>query len=166
MIKFKNIKQLLRTLSICLIFSLSYAHTATLQAKSYDSSTNQQTISNKQLECLTLAAYHESKGEGKQGMLAVINVTLNRVKDVRFPKTICGVVYQPSQYSWSKHKPKIKEPEQYALAKQLAQETLDGKHSDNTHRALYFNSLHIKPKGTICTVRIKGHSFYRPITDK
>lgn len=157
MLKFKNIKQLLRTLSICLIFSLSYAHTATLQAKSYDST---------QINCMAKNAYHEARSEGKQGMLAVINVTLNRVKDVRFPKTICGVVYQPSQYSWVKHKPKIKEPEQYSLAKQLAQEVLDGKHSDNTHRALYFNSLHIKPKGTICTVRIKGHSFYRPITDK
>ena len=70
----------------------------------------------------------------------------------------------PSFYfSWVKHNPKIKEKEQYERAKRLAQEVVDGKHKDASKGALYFNSLHKRPKGTVCTVRIGGHSFYKPI---
>ena len=120
--------------------------------------------SESEMKCLSLNAYFESKGESDAGMLAVIHTTLNRVKDARFPKTICGVVYQKSQYVWTKHNPKIKEKEQYERAKRLVQEVVEGKHKDNTRNALYFNSLHQRPKGTVCTVRIGGHSFYKPVT--
>jgi spore germination cell wall hydrolase CwlJ-like protein len=46
------------------------------------------------LECLTQAAYYEARGEGRDGMRAVAQVVLNRVRHSAFPKTICGVVYQ------------------------------------------------------------------------
>ena len=145
------------------VLALSVTLTATLQANSINDSSQAQTLSKVQIECLSKAAYHESKGESDKGMLAVIFTTLNRVKDNRFPKTVCGVVYQKSQYSWTKHNPKIKEKEQYERAKRLAQEVVEGKHKDNTQGALYFNSLHRKPSGTVCTVRIGGHSFYKPV---
>ena len=144
------------------VIVLSVTLTATLHAGSYDS-TQAQKLSNKQIECLSKVAYHEAKGESDKGMLAVIHTTLNRVKDNRFPKTVCGVVYQKSQYSWTKYNPKVKEQEQYARAERLAKEVVDGKHKDNTYGALFFNSLHRKPSGTVCTVRIGGHSFYKPI---
>ena len=158
-----KLKTLVRSISICLVFALLASITATLEAQSYPKQSEMQNLSKQQLECLSKAAYFESKGESDAGMLAVIHTTLNRVKDVRFPKTVCGVVYQPSQYSWTKHNPKIKEKEQYERAKRLAQEVVDGKHKDNTRNALYFNSLHRKPSGTVCTVRIGGHSFYKPV---
>ena len=146
------------------VLVLSVTLTATLQAKSINDSSQVQKLSKAQIECLSKAAYHEAKGESDKGMLAVIHTTLNRVKDNRFPKTVCGVVYQKSQHSWTKHNPKIKEKEQYERAKRLAQEVVDGKHKDNTRNALYFNSLHKQPKGTVCTTRIGGHSFYKPVT--
>ncbi|MBB5745064.1 cell wall hydrolase [Brevundimonas variabilis] len=46
------------------------------------------------LECLTQAAYYEARGEGRDGMRAVAQVVLNRVRHSAFPKTVCGVVYQ------------------------------------------------------------------------
>ncbi len=145
------------------VLVLSVTLTATLHANSYPKQSEMQNLSKQQLECLSLNAYHESKGESDKGMLAVIFTTLNRVKDNRFPKTVCGVVYQKSQHSWTKHNPKIKEKEQYERAKRLAQEVVDGKHKDVSGGAIYFNSLHRKPSGTVCTVRIGGHSFYKPI---
>lgn len=145
------------------VIVISLSLTATLQAESNTKQHQEQNLSKAQLECLSKAAYFESKGESDAGMLAVIHTTLNRVKDVRFPKTVCGVVYQKSQYSWVKHNPKIKEKEQYERAKRLSQEVVGGKHKDNTQGALYFNSLHRKPSGTVCTVRIGGHSFYKPV---
>jgi len=159
---FKHIQNYTRTLSICLVFGVSATFTATLQANSINDSSQVQKLSKSQIECLSNAAYHEAKGESDKGMLAVIHTTLNRVKDNRFPKTVCGVVYQKSQYSWTKYNPKVKEQEQYARAERLAKEVVAGKHKDNTYGALFFNSLHRKPSGTVCTVRIGGHSFYKP----
>lgn len=159
----KKLRKLSRVLAICLVFGSLSSVTAHVGAKSYDSGSYTQTLSKTQLECLSRVAYHESKGESDAGMLAVIHTTLNRVKDYRFPKTICGVVYQKSQYSWVKNNPKVKEKEQYERAERLAKEVVAGKHKDNTKGALFFNSLHRKPSGTVCTVRIGGHSFYKPV---
>ena len=48
------------------------------------------------LDCLTQVVYYEARGEGRDGMKAVAQVVLNRVRHPAFPKTICGVVYQGS----------------------------------------------------------------------
>lgn len=151
---FKQIQNYTRTLSICLVFILSFAVTATLQAESYDST---------QMNCLALVGYHEAKGESDRGMIAVMQVTMNRVKSEKFANTICGVVYQKSQYTWVKRSQKVKEKDQYERAKRLAYEVVNGKHHDISGKALFFNSLHKRPKGTVCTVRIGGHSFYKPV---
>lgn len=46
------------------------------------------------VECLALNMYHEARGEGLDGKLAVAHVTMNRVGHRSFPNTVCGVVYQ------------------------------------------------------------------------
>jgi len=43
--------------------------------------------------CMTYNIYHESRGEGELGRLAVAHLVRERVKDKRFPSTVCGVVY-------------------------------------------------------------------------
>ena len=52
-----------------------------------------------EVECLALNIYHEARNQPLVGKLAVAEVTLNRVKDDRFPDNICGVVYQGYYYS-------------------------------------------------------------------
>lgn len=151
-------------MALCLVFMLSASITATSQAGSINSNYQTQTISKQQLECLSKAAYFESKGESDAGMLAVIHTTLNRVKDARFPNTICGVVHQKSQFSWTKYNPKIKEKEQYERAKRLSQEAVAGKHKDNTKGALYF--VHVKINRNwleklTYTCTIGNHKFFK-----
>ncbi len=51
-------------------------------------------VSEKELWCLSTAIYFEARGESYRGQVAVAQVVLNRVKDHRYPDTICGVVYQ------------------------------------------------------------------------
>ena len=52
-------------------------------------------------ECLALNIYHEARSERTAGMWAVADVTINRVKSVAFPDTICEVVKQGPVYeSW------------------------------------------------------------------
>jgi spore germination cell wall hydrolase CwlJ-like protein len=60
------------------------------------------------IECLALNLYHEARGQGSAGLLGVSSVVLNRVKDKRFPNTICEVIYQgPTRESWKTKKIKI-----------------------------------------------------------
>ena len=57
-----------------------------------------------QATCLAENVYHESRNQGTAGWSAVISVTMNRVKDKRFPNTICGVVKQgPTRESWKQN---------------------------------------------------------------
>lgn len=51
-------------------------------------------VSDKELWCLATAVYFEARGEAYRGQVAVAQVVLNRVKDHRYPETICGVVFQ------------------------------------------------------------------------
>jgi len=44
--------------------------------------------------CLTEALYHEARSEDDVGVLAVGTIILNRVKNKRFPNTICKVIHQ------------------------------------------------------------------------
>jgi N-acetylmuramoyl-L-alanine amidase len=125
---------------------------------------NAKTYSEKQLNCLAQNIYHESRGEPIQGQLAVGFVTLNRIEDVNFPDTICGVVYQQGQFSWTKRKPSIREQEAWVLAMNIAEQAIylhqEGK--DNTGGALYFDGGHTPQSfHTKKTVRIGNHSFYQ-----
>jgi len=51
-------------------------------------------VSDKEMWCLATAIYFEARGESYRGQVAVAQVVLNRVKDHRYPDTICGVVFQ------------------------------------------------------------------------
>jgi hypothetical protein len=51
-------------------------------------------FSNDEKLCLTQAIYHEARGESESGQWAVANVIINRAMSKKFPKTLCGVVFQ------------------------------------------------------------------------
>ena len=54
-----------------------------------------------ELYCLAQNVYFEAKSEPLAGQYAVADVVLNRVKDTRYPNTICEVVKEgPIKESW------------------------------------------------------------------
>ena len=58
-------------------------------------------------ECLALNMYHEARDQGVGGALAVSFVVFNRVKDNRFPNTVCHVIkHGPIKESWKTRKTK------------------------------------------------------------
>lgn len=125
---------------------------------------NATTYSDKQLNCLAQNIYHESRGEPTKGQLAVAFVTLNRVEDSRFPDTICGVVFQRGQFSWTPDKPKIKEQQAWSKAKDIADQatSLHSIGEDNTLGAVYFDGgKHKKPYHKSRTTKIGKHTFYQ-----
>jgi spore germination cell wall hydrolase CwlJ-like protein len=99
-----------------LVVSLLAASVSGASACSFDS----------QVHTLALNMYHEARGEGPDGMQMVGEVTLNRVSNSAFPDTICDVVYQRSQFSWTTHlRDKTpSETESWELAQELALDLL------------------------------------------
>jgi len=55
----------------------------------------------KEINCLALNIYYEARGEPLNGQFAVAAVTMNRVKSYKYPNTVCGVVWQRRQFSWT-----------------------------------------------------------------
>ena len=75
--------------------------------------------------CLAENIYFEARGESHKGQVAVANATMNRVGSDSFPSSICKVVYQPNQFSWTRKKEIIiEEPEAYQKAELIASKAL------------------------------------------
>tara|TARA_B100000780_G_scaffold219754_1_gene158822 strand:- start:2971 stop:3387 length:417 start_codon:yes stop_codon:yes gene_type:complete len=55
--------------------------------------------------CLALNLYHEARDQPIVGQIAVGFSTLNRVKDERYPSTVCGVVKQAKYHEWNTEYP-------------------------------------------------------------
>lgn len=61
-------------------------------------------IASTALMCLALNVYHESRDQSTVGQIAVAQVTMNRVYSNRYPKDVCSVVVEKSQFSWTTDK--------------------------------------------------------------
>jgi len=110
--------------------------------------------------CLARNIYHEARGESYIGKLAVAKVTINRTKDPKFPRTICGVVYQPGQFSWTALGPRKTDQESI----RIAQRAIQGRHELSRFDALYFHNKSVSPAWARKFKKIKTigtHAFYR-----
>lgn len=70
------------------------------QANNEISNTEGKRYSKTDFKCLVETIYWEARSEDLLGMAAVAKVVLNRVNSGRYANTICGVVYQPRQFTW------------------------------------------------------------------
>lgn len=122
-------------------------------------------VSERELQCLTDNMYHEARGESVIGQIAVAQVTLNRVKhDSQFKSTICGVVYQKNQFSWTLNRQlRVKDYETYKITKALARSILAGYYRIPEFNALYYHTTQVNPKwnrNKYIITRIGSHIFY------
>lgn len=126
-------------------------------------------IDEKQLKCLALNIYHEARSEPPVGRYAVAWVTLNRVEHEKFRDTICKVVYQPGQFSWTEDgkSDKAYEKEAFKEAMKIAEDVYyakeDGK-IDPTDGATFYHAVYVKPKwrhSMSSSIKIGKHIFYR-----
>lgn len=60
-----------------------------------------QSVSSRDLRCMTDNLYFEAAGEPILGQAMVGHSVINRVKDSRWKDSVCEVIYQPKQYSWT-----------------------------------------------------------------
>jgi len=130
-------------------------------------------IKDRQLECLALNVYFESRAEPRAGQLAVAYTTLNRVHDERFPDTICDVVLQGGetkrgrcQFSWwcDGRSDAVTETAAWEESVRIARYALQRRAADPTQGALYFHSTGVDPRWSRhmkLTAKIGRHLFYR-----
>jgi spore germination cell wall hydrolase CwlJ-like protein len=115
--------------------------------------------------CLAGAVYFESKGESLAGQLAVARVVLARTKSGRFPSSICGVVYQPSQFSFVRGRamPRIDTGSQHwRNAVAISKIALDGSWKSPVEGALFFHARYVSPGWKLKRIgTIDNHVFYR-----
>lgn len=125
-------------------------------------------LDDKQVKCLAENVYHESRGESLQGQVAVAKVTLNRL-DEGYAHSICGVVKQGCQFSWTCNGPKTAPSGQsWYQAVGVALVTLNNKEQveDPTNGATHFHATYINWQPTWRRVKnsvqqIGNHIFYR-----
>lgn len=128
----------------------------------------------RQLSCLAQNIYHEARGESFEGKVAIAQVTLNRSESGKFPKDICGVVFQKNiimeklvcQFSWycqNSGKPPILYREQYDESYEVAKKVLLEDFRLSTLKdAMYFHAVHINPNWSKERItKIGNHIFYK-----
>jgi N-acetylmuramoyl-L-alanine amidase len=93
------------------------------------------------VECMAKNIYHEARGEGLKGMQAVIEVTHNRA--IQRNKTICEIVYEKKQFSWTNSKRK-----QVRDLEEKKQVVIDWYVSPTNHTkgSTYFHAAYVSPK--------------------
>jgi len=102
--------------------------------------------------CLALNMFFEARQEPISGQLAVAEVTLNRVADDRYPSTVCDVVWEDKQFSWT-HDGVHDDPTRMSYLDQrswesiqtMAQEVLDGDLTPPTITSTHYHSDKVKP---------------------
>lgn len=117
------------------------------------------------MHCLAGAVYFESKGESLEGQLAVARVIINRAKSGRFASSLCGVVYQPSQFSFVRGgtMPSIRtEGSSWREAVAIAQIAMEDSWDSSAEGALFFHARRVSPGwGKAKLASIDNHIFYR-----
>lgn len=114
--------------------------------------------------CMLKNIYHEARGEGVEGMQAVALVTLNRAKQQ--DKTVCEVVYQRKQFSWTNTTKGRNKPIKGNIdaAYNVASAAMSDKLIDFTGGATHYHTKKVKPiwrKSLDKIATINNHVFYK-----
>ena len=120
-------------------------------------------------ECLTKNIYHEAGVEPTIGKYAVAQVTLNRLQDGRWGKSICKVVYAPSQFSWTlynKHRYAQPKGPAWEQSRAVAKAVLEKGHRvAGLEKSILYHADYIKPpvwaKTVVRIQQIGQHIFYK-----
>ncbi len=131
---------------------------------------------NNEYRCNVRNLYHEARGENLIGQAYVVKTVLNRVRDSKHPHSICKVIYQKNQFSWTtqipKHKQKV--PQKTTTEKELLNRLevlstavifLDRLGIDFTQGSQFYHHVKIKPKWDYSKLEktkvVGNHQFYR-----
>ena len=115
--------------------------------------------------CLSLALYHEARGEPVSGQMMVAKVIVNRVASPRWPSSMCNVITQDHQFSfYRKNKtPKPRDEEAWVKAQELAVRIINDPSILPYTTADHYHTVDVRPvwrRKLHRIVRIGKHIFY------
>lgn len=115
--------------------------------------------------CMALNIYHEARGEPYLGQIAVAHVVMNRVKDSRWPTSVCAVIGQKAQFSWTETTREAPKDEvSLSQAIRIAKMVVQGECLDPTNGATHYHHKDINPRwarNLTVTYRKGNHVFLR-----
>ncbi len=128
------------------------------------------------IDCMTAAIAYEAGYEPLAGREAVAQVILNRLREPRFPKTVCGVVFDGAQrrtgcqftFTCDGSLARRLRSEVVDAARVTAVSVLEGLAPDRVRGATHYHANYVNPywasTGQV-TARIGAHLFYRMPAD-
>jgi spore germination cell wall hydrolase CwlJ-like protein len=132
--------------------------------------------------CMAQNIYFESANQSFAGKLAVAHVVINRMEDLQFPNTVCGVIYQAKTFTnWKGNEVPIRNQCQFSWycdgksdepvdsktwikSLYIADLALTGKYKDITEGALWYHADYILPYWADqleYVTQIDDHIFYK-----
>jgi spore germination cell wall hydrolase CwlJ-like protein len=131
---------------------------------------SQQAKEHAERSCLAQAIYYEARGESEQGQQAVAEVILHRARSGNHPKSLCGVVYEPHQFSFVEDGSTLRkvDDDAWKAADRLAARIMHGGLVTSfTRNAMFYHNADVQPAWTakmVRTTQIGRHIFYqRPL---
>jgi spore germination cell wall hydrolase CwlJ-like protein len=118
-----------------------------------------------QQECMMRPMYLESNRSSSAGMLAVGTVVMNRLRDPRYPKSVCGVVGQKNQFAQGVLTRKMTDSGA-VLASQMADQVLAGARHPGVQNAQHFHTagLRFPYNNMYYVLEAGGNEFYEKRT--
>ena len=119
-----------------------------------------------EVQCLAENLFHEARGEGVEGKLAVAFVTMNRVRHANYGDTVCEVVHEPYQFSWVHQGMDINldnpiERRSWEMSQKIAQEVLNRKHINDMLGVTHYHATSVNPEwGKREVAQVGNHIFY------
>lgn len=123
-------------------------------------------IDDPEVQCLAENLFHEARGEGVEGKLAVAFVTMNRVKHVRWADTVCEVVHEPYQFSWTHQDMTIDldnpiERRSWEQSQEIALGVLNREYINDMIGVTHYHATHVSPDwGKREVAQVGNHIFY------
>jgi N-acetylmuramoyl-L-alanine amidase len=129
----------------------------------------------RELMCLALNIYFESRGESTAGQYAVAEVTMNRVASKYYPHSVCEVVYQKNwdsirkryvaAFSWTEQA-SMPAPsgKQWEQAVRIAETVYGGQQHPTLDGAMNYHAVYVKPSWSsemTPVAKIDRHIFYK-----
>jgi N-acetylmuramoyl-L-alanine amidase len=119
------------------------------------------------VECLAKNIYFEARNQSTRGQEAVAWVTFNRVADPNYPNTVCEVVWEPGDFSWT-NDGKSDTPDDREAFRRAAFIAVDvmkqyGHVEDPTNGSIMYHADYVDPYWVphySQVVQIESHIFY------
>jgi len=125
---------------------------------------------------MAMAIFFEARDQPLTGQQAVAEVVMNRVESPRFPDTVCEVVFQHKQFSfthdglsddYTKHTGNVFDRQAIDIAEVIAKSALKGDRLGMT--STHYHATYVKPfwaKYYDFNARIGDHLFYTQVDGK